>query len=139
VGKLHVAVDLDGTITAAPKKFAKLLADLHDGGEKVTVLTGGNPDTDVDAKKELLEECGCDGAYDDLVIVDQGQVAENKAEWCKENDVDVFVDNNLANAGTVLASGHVPLVLVALTDDTKDVRARQAVELLRARLVETGA
>lgn len=131
---MKIACDLDGTITAAPKKFAKLLGDLHDAGEKITILTGGDPDEDGPAKTTLLEEAGCADCYDDLVIIDKDGLAENKAEWCKKNDVDVFIDNDLANCGTVLASGGVPLVLVALTDDTKDLRSRQRIELLRARL-----
>lgn len=133
---MHLAIDLDRTITAAPKLFAKLLAALHEAGEEVTVLTGGDPDKDGEAKEQLLTEAGCAGLYDKLKIVakDGPGLPENKAVWCKKHDVDVFIDNDLANCGTVLASGHVPLVLVALTNDTNDLRARQTMDLLRARL-----
>lgn len=134
---MKIACDLDGAITAAPKKFAKLLGALHQAGEKITILTGGNPDKDVDTKTGLLDDAGCADCYDQLVIVDSNGVAENKAKWLVKNDIDVFIDNDLANCGTAVAAG-VPLVLAVLTNDEKDLRARQRIDALRARLLSAG-
>jgi hypothetical protein len=47
---MHLALDLDGTITAAPSTFAAMGASLIDNGHTVTVLTGALHDFPDSAK-----------------------------------------------------------------------------------------
>lgn len=127
---MHVAVDLDGTIDAAPAVFQSLLAGLKAAGHVITVLTGAS-DKDTTGvnvkeiaanKKQYLDKLGLGEAYSQLVVLPQGKdvkatkagdldLHDLKADWLKSNNVDLFIDNDKGNARAAVKAG-VTLVLV---------------------------
>lgn len=111
-----VALDLNGTIDAAPREFQSLMSMLRSCGASIAVVTGndGPPKPeDYTEKEQYLASLGCGECYDDLVLLDgtsDENLAEAKAQWCAHHGVDVLVDNKKANAKAAISC--VPLVLV---------------------------
>jgi len=113
---MQVAFDLDNTIDAAPKQMQSMMSAFKAAGYKVVVLTGTEnevTETVWQAKANYLNELGCGACWTQLVVLAHGKngPSEVKAEWCKDNDVDVLIDNSKDNARAAIAAG-VPLVLV---------------------------
>ena len=116
---MNVAFDLDNTIDAAPKQIQSLMSALMAAGHNIVVLTGtDSPIVTQDewqAKADYLNSLGCGQCWNQLVVQshagpnDPGPVL--KASWCRDNDVDVLIDNSKDNARAATAFG-VPLVLV---------------------------
>jgi len=118
---MRVALDLDGSIDAAPRQFQSLMSSLQAAGHTVTVVTGVS-DTEVTPqdfvnKANYLNQLGCGQCYDDLVVLaahpagEVDDLHDRKAQWLTDNHVHVFVDNSRQNAKSAVAAG-VPLVLV---------------------------
>ena len=92
--KIVVAVDYDGTWASAPKLFTILGKSLMKAGHTVVVLTGN-----ANAHKALADD-GYKKAYNEIAVVDgsdQEEIAAGKAEWLKDHDADLLIDNNDAN------------------------------------------
>jgi hypothetical protein len=114
---MKIALDLDNTIDAAPKQMQSLMSALKSTGHDVTVLTGSSsePMTEQDwqDKANYLNGLGCGACWDSLVVLSHanGDTADLKAKWCKDNSVDILIDNSKDNAKAATAAG-IPLVLV---------------------------
>ena len=127
---MHVAVDLDGTLDSAPDLFLSLLSALKTSGHVITILTGAS-DKDTTGvnvkeiaaqKKQYLNKLGLSEVYNQLVVLPQAgdiqatksgdmDLHDLKADWLKENHVDLFIDNDKGNAKAAVKAG-VRLVLV---------------------------
>jgi hypothetical protein len=70
--------DVDDTITAAPVQYARLSEALKAIGDKVVVVTGHGPKR---TREQLLDAVGF--AYDEIIIVDPGELGEGKAKVLK--------------------------------------------------------
>jgi HK97 family phage prohead protease len=116
---VKIAIDIDGTIDAAPRPLQSVMSALKANGHTVVVLTGtqnGDPTPeDFEQKANYLNSLGCGSAcYDQLEILNgtkHQDLAELKGKWCKDNGVDILIDNDKDNAKAASADG-VPLVLV---------------------------
>jgi hypothetical protein len=113
---MRVAVDIDGTLNAAPEQFVGLLSAIKGAGYRVSVVTGAsdNPVTQqtFDDKANFLNELGLGQCYDDMTVISSvGDLAQKKAKWCVDQSVDILIDNSIPNAKAAVASG-IPLVLV---------------------------
>lgn len=129
---MHIAVDLDGTLDAAPVQFQGLLSALKAAGHTVTVLTGAVvvagkpvPQDVISAKKSQLNQIGMSEVYNQLVVLPQNpknakvgkskdgdlDLHDAKAEWLQNNHVDIFIDNNVGNAKAATKAG-TKLVMV---------------------------
>ena len=114
---MKIALDLDNTIDAAPIQYASMMSAWKAAGHSVVVLTGtsGEPASLAvwQAKADYLQSLGCGACWTDLTVIASvdGDTADYKAEWCKENSVDVLIDNTKDNAKAAVSAG-VPLVLV---------------------------
>ena len=113
-----VAVDLDGTISAAPVQMGAILRALRSAGCRVVVLTGvddgsSSDQAGWDAKRAKLDAAGCPDCWDELVLIgaQEPALADAKAAWCAANGAAVLIDNDKGNARASTAAG-VPLVLV---------------------------
>lgn len=112
----HVAVDLDGTISAAPYQFETLLTAFRAAGHRVTILTGTTkPEAtqdEFDKKVQFLCSLGCAEAWDDMVLfaATDKVLSKAKAKWLRDNSAGIFIDNNTHNADRAIP--FVPLVLV---------------------------
>jgi hypothetical protein len=102
---MHVAFDLDGVIDAYPRQMQTLMSALLAAGHTVTVLTGNGakiPGTeDYQEKQNFLNSLGCGACYDFLVVLNNttgASTAQEKAEWCENNHVDMLIDNTKDNA-----------------------------------------
>lgn len=114
----HVAVDLDGTISAAPQQMQELCSALMAAGHRVSVVTGTANDTatqtDFDEKSNYLNALGMGQSYTDMTVIPSsisGGLPNAKAKWAKSQSVDIAVDNSKANAKAYVNIG-IPLVLV---------------------------
>lgn len=96
-----VAFDIDGTIDAAPNEFQSLMSSIRASGNDVVILTGCSRETvtqdDIETKTQYLQSLGVGNCYDSLVVFSHPP-AEKKAQWIKENSVDILVDNSKENA-----------------------------------------
>lgn len=112
-----IAVDIDGTIDATPDEMRTLMGSLMAAGHVVVVLTGIADDiatqSDFDHKANYLRSLGCGAVWDKMVVLPhaRGEIDLMKAQWCKDNGVDIFIDNDKANARAAIDAG-IPLVLV---------------------------
>jgi hypothetical protein len=82
-------------------------------GHRITILTGVSSDTvtqqDFDDKVAYLCGLGMAESYDDMTVV-AGDVSSQKALYCKDNSVDIAIDNSKSNAKAMME--YVPCVLV---------------------------
>lgn len=111
----HIAVDIDGTLSAAPQQFQDILSALKACGHRISVLTGvsSNPVTqqDFDEKANFLNQLGMGQSYDDMTVIsNKGNLAKAKAQWCADNSIDVLIDNSRENCTQATSIG-IPLVL----------------------------
>ncbi len=111
----HIAVDIDGTVSAAPNQMQDICSALKACGHRISILTGVSSDPvtqqDFDEKANFLNELGMGQSYDDMTVIsNKGNLAKAKAKWCAGQGVDVMVDNNRANCDQAVSMG-VPLVL----------------------------
>lgn len=111
----HFAVDIDGTISAAPDQMQDMLSALKACGHRISVLTGcsSEPVTqqDFDDKANFLNKLGFGESYDDMTVIsNKGNLAKAKAQWCFDNSVDVLIDNNQSNCQQAVKTG-IPLAL----------------------------
>jgi hypothetical protein len=97
---MHVVVDIDGTITKNPAAFHELLSVLILAGHKATILTGGIGETDVHsndgARIEQLRLLGVGLGYVRLISCiapTTEAVGVLKAEYCRDNHVDIIIDD----------------------------------------------
>ena len=75
-GDTHIwTFDVDSTITAAPKQYARLASALQAAGDKIVCVTGHGPKS---TRKELLDTLGF--PYDDIIIVDPEVDGSGKAK-----------------------------------------------------------
>jgi acid phosphatase class B len=114
---MKIAIDLDNTIDATPKQFQSLMSSLVATGQTVVVVTGTSDPAPTqaiwDAKYSYLKSLGCANCWSQLVVIahGDGDVSEDKAKWCKDNGVDILIDNSKDNARAAVDAG-VDLVLV---------------------------
>lgn len=96
-----VAVDVDGTIDAAPTTFLSLMQALRAAGHRVVVVTGCSAPTvtpqDLEDKATYLQNLGLGEAYDELVVI-ADPVVDAKVQWLKDNEADLLIDNRKATA-----------------------------------------
>lgn len=96
-----VAVDIDGTIDAAPTIFLSLMQALRAAGHRVVVVTGSAApavtEQDLQDKANYLQQLGLAEAYDELVVV-ADPTDETKTQWLEDNGAALLVDNKKANA-----------------------------------------
>ena len=140
---MKIAIDVDGTIDSTPRQLQSIMSALKAAGHTVVVLTGtqeegGPTPADFEEKANYLNSLGCGSAcYDQLEVLDgsdKEKLPELKADWCKDNHVDVLVDNDKDNAKAASAAG-VELVLVpwASRQGGKGKRSDMTVTLEDAR------
>lgn len=121
---MKIVVDIDGTIDANPDEMRSIMGSLMQAGHYVVVLTGTQQDpvtqTEWDSKCNYLISMGCGAVWDELVVVPHvsGELADVKAQWCRDNGVDVMIDNDKTNAKAATKAG-VPLVLVPWASRTE--------------------
>ena len=114
---MRIAVDIDGTIDAAPAECRTIMSSLKAAGNRVVVLSGTPFPTasqaSWDEKRDYLVSLGCGACWDELVLVphEPGELADSKAKYCKDNGIDILIDNDKSNARAATGAG-VPLVLV---------------------------
>lgn len=98
---MKVAFDLDGTADSDPHVFQSLMSALRAAGHVVVILTGCSMDQpgqgELDKKQQYLSELGLAHCWDELVVF-PNPPHKAKAEWIKNNDVAILVDNSIKNA-----------------------------------------
>lgn len=101
---MRLGLDLDSTITAAPKMFKALAEAVRADKGTVHVITGHDDNEgpitpkhyqDV---KEILDNLGV--PYDIIYIAPEPLPA-NKAAYCKKVGIDFFIDDNKKNVKAV--------------------------------------
>ena len=115
---MNIAFDLDNTIDATPKQMQSLMSALMAAGHHIVVLTGTDDPVvdpiDWQAKADYLNSIGCGQCWNELVVQSHAEPLDGptvKAQYCRQHDVDVLIDNSKDNARAATAAG-VPLVLV---------------------------
>lgn len=122
---MRVAIDVDGTLDAAPAELQTLMIALKSAGNTVSILTGmaKNKVTvrDFHIKADYLNRLGCGESWDDMTVLGHagGPIHVAKAKWCVKHNVDILIDNSVANARAAVAAG-VPLVLVPWASKIKN-------------------
>lgn len=121
---MRVAIDVDGTLDAAPVELQTLMIALKAAGNTVSILTGMAKEhitaEDFQIKVNYLNSLGCGESWDDMTVLGHagGPIHVDKARWCKENNVKILIDNSIKNAKAAAKAG-VPLVLVPWASRTK--------------------
>jgi hypothetical protein len=108
---MHLAIDLDDTITIDPHFYATLGKLLINSGWTITILTASLEDEPTIVKQ--LSSLGMDGSYSQVVIVDQ-PASVTKPKFCKKHSVDALIDNR---ADTIAAVADVCLGLLAVDNN----------------------
>jgi hypothetical protein len=95
--------DIDDTITEYPEVLSEVMKSLKQAGHKVFCLTGngrGDSDYEVDSAERVnqLKKYGVQKGvdYDSVVACnsdDPKEIAVKKGEWCKQNNVDLVIDD----------------------------------------------
>jgi hypothetical protein len=95
---MHIAIDIDGTLTAQPASFVKLmmaLMPIH----RITLLTGTLNSPDMQGRLSQVAGLGiARHLFTEIVICagkNTGEVATKKGEFCRDQRVDmVFEDTS---------------------------------------------
>jgi hypothetical protein len=98
---MNVAFDIDGTLDAFPSVMLALCSALIAAGNHVYIITGVEADkvtpADVAAKTSYLTGLGFGkGTYTQLIVIPEPH-DENKAKECKDNDIELLIDNSVPN------------------------------------------
>jgi hypothetical protein len=98
---MNVAFDIDGTLDAFPVVFESLCAALMAAGHHVYIITGVEEDTvtktDIANKTAYLTGLGFGkGTYTTLIVMPKPHDV-NKAKEVAENDIELLLDNSVAN------------------------------------------
>lgn len=105
---MHLALDIDDTVTAAPAMFSSMARAVKAGGGTVTILHGVKAPTvgqsDRDQAQNTLTGSGFTGPVDRLVCVPK-PIALNKAMWAKQNGVDLLIDDEKKNVAKTAKVG----------------------------------
>ena len=139
---LKVALDVEGTIDAAPAVFASWLNAMK-GSCETYVVTGMGGQGDAANYAGVAAYLSALGVgpelYEGIAIIsgDAKEKAQAKASWLFDHGTDIFIDNDKGNAQAAIEAG-IPLVLVpwASREGDKDDgnrKARWTVEQKRAR------
>lgn len=108
---MRLGLDLDSTISSAPKLFRKLAKAVRKKGGKVAVITGHGTSTaspaptaaDYESAKKMLKKFKF--PYDILYLAPHPH-PENKAAFCKATGIDLCIDNTPANVAAVSRVTH---------------------------------
>jgi len=107
--------DLDDTISSTPEVLGPIMRGLRSQGHEVHVLssvhTAQATQSDMVAKKLLLDRLGLGDAYDKLAVVDGPgkQIAVNKVRYMQDVGAKCLVDNNKANIAAARTAGFTGL------------------------------
>jgi len=115
--------DIDDTITAAPKQYARLSTVLRAAGDKVACVTGHGPEQ---TRAELLDTLGFE--YDSIVIVDPEKDGSGKAETLKHLGSWFHFDNELAFGPEIIDVCPVAFQYVEPAGDVKPKKAAKHAE-----------
>lgn len=96
---IHLAVDIDGTLTAWSEQLLPLMALVVEHGGRVTLLTGTlNPQSDVRDRERQVAKLGAraNEHYNQIRQIyapDTDQVARAKADFCREASVTMVFED----------------------------------------------
>src|SRR5579884_3814473 len=99
---LHFGIDIDGTISQAPRHFCRLINALLDHGDKVYIVTARSEA--LRRETELLLRC-MSIQYSELVMLPTdwaGTVAEFKVHVVEEKGISLMIDNNADNCWAII-------------------------------------
>ena len=114
-----IAVDINGSLDAAPGQLGPLLRAARAAGHHVSIITGtpnedtNDPKTAWATKVQQLTGLDCGDVWDDMTVVtapEGPELAAAKAQWCKDNGAAVLIDNDRGNCTAAVEAG-VPLAI----------------------------
>jgi len=127
--------DIDSTITAAPQQYARLATALQAQGDKIVCVTGHGPKQ---TRKELLDTLGF--PYDEIIIVDPGDVGKGKAKALKHLDAFMHFDDRLEFGPEIIKICPVAFQYVEPPgDDHPKQDAKKAAKALKRCLLVGGS
>ncbi|ODT79164.1 MAG: hypothetical protein ABS76_21495 [Pelagibacterium sp. SCN 64-44] len=86
-GPMHVAIDYDGTYTAAPEAWSAAVAVLRDAGVRVSMVTARDDRYDRTAELDMIAEAGTP------VHFTRGFAKRQWMAHIAEDPVDVWIDD----------------------------------------------
>ena len=94
--------DLDGTIISAAKQFREMIKCLYNGGNEIYIISGLDENMDNEEslifKRQQLGAIGIDLEWIKEIKVIDPPLDVNKAEYCKNNNIDFLFENDLYNS-----------------------------------------
>lgn len=95
---MHVAIDIDGTLTDHPKELLFLMDSITDDHiGRVTILTGSIGPGDCAFRKAQVRGLLGDNRYDHCIVICEGattdEVARKKGEFCRDQHVDMIFED----------------------------------------------
>lgn len=100
---VKVAIDIDGTLAAWPSILGPLSHAMNTAGWDVVLLTGHSCSDPAQADRAGLLDARHRQAepfragFRDIVVCvgkNSGEVAEQKAAYCRDNGIDLFIDDS---------------------------------------------
>ena len=92
---MNFAFDMGETITRYPAEFYTIMECLRRGGHKVVILSaiGLTHMGAVDEARGILSNLPFDFGHFDLVTVPEDHTGTNKANYCRENNICMLIDD----------------------------------------------
>ncbi len=98
---LRFGIDIDGTLTQAPRHFKRLIDALLNLGNEVYIVTARTEDQ----REQTLSHLRCVGiGFTELVMRPkdwQGTIAQYKVSWVQEKRLHLMIDDNEENCWAV--------------------------------------
>lgn len=96
---MHVAFDIDGTLTSNPEMMRRLISSLRAAGHQVSILTGSIGPGDLNTRQEQLKRLGIfrDIHFRELCICEGAniqEVADGKGVFCRDLCVDMIFEDS---------------------------------------------
>lgn len=93
---MKIAFDLDGTLNRYPKQLGVMMHELKNAGHHVIVLTAVPTGETKERREEMLRAVGImPASYHDIVM--QPDDGRSKGKYCKENGIEVLIDDSEFN------------------------------------------
>jgi hypothetical protein len=115
--------DIDSTITAAPKQYARLASGLKAMNDQIVCVTGHGPQ---DTRKELLDALGF--PYDSIVIVDPEEDGAGKAKVLEHLGSWFHFDDHVEFGPEIIKVCPVAFQFVEPPGDIKPKKAAKAAQ-----------
>jgi len=100
---MKIGLDYGGVISFSPDSWRKTLLKAKENGHEIYIISHAQPGMDLQLRKDFALSIGAiDLSFADLESGSQErEIAQRKAELCKQYDIEIFIDDDINRTDAV--------------------------------------